>query len=351
MKPILIATHGMGSDTEEGFKQQLLNAFQNAYDAYPNFKNRNIEEHIDIKVVEYNSILEEHRQKMAEEGADIAAVLAAIPNQTNVSNIIQNFLGVTTKFGSDKFVYTHVLDVLLYRFTVLGELCRIKVGKEIIKAVEERGSSYVHVLGYSLGTSVMHDTLASAYDEGFDINGVIKALSPTMHKLSSVHLVANVSRVLESFVNVGSSIVRPTTGCTNYFREYRHKFDPFTWVRPFDPPETPPWTPNGYELTRIKRIAQFNTHDITHYIKNPKVHREMLPFFDQSFWPSANAKHHADEAFLNQTILGKYKTVVEKAEDIQISNGDSISAFVKAAMDFKNMIDSLGEDFTKKGDN
>ncbi|MDO6477345.1 hypothetical protein Q4520_18130 [Alteromonas sp. 1_MG-2023] len=196
----------------------------------------------------------------------------------------------------------------------------------------------------------MHDTLSSAYDEGFNIDGNIRALSPTMHKLSSVHLVANVSRVLESFVNVDSSVVRPTTGCTNYFREYRHKFDPFTWVKAFDPPETPPWTPTGYELTRIKRIAQFNTHDLTHYIKNPKVHREMMPFFDQSFWPSDNAIHHADKAFQAQTILGKYKTVAKKAEQIQITNGDSIQAFVKAIIDFKKMIDSLGEDFTKKGD-
>ncbi|WP_218312481.1 hypothetical protein [Alteromonas antoniana] len=239
-KPILIMTHGMGSSTAASFNKEVVDAFQHAYNQYPSFKNKNIEELIDIEVIEYNSILEEHRQAMAEEAASVANVLAGIPGQNVTQELTTKLTQYTEKFGADTFFYTHLLDVLFYRFTVLGELCRIRVGKAIIKAVKERGAANVHILGHSLGTAVVHDALASAYSEGFDIENEITALSPEMHKLASVQLVANVSRVLELFINVDQSVVKPHTGCTFAYREYRHRYDPFTRVRPFNPPATPP---------------------------------------------------------------------------------------------------------------
>ena len=344
MKPVLIITHGMGEHTEASFKKEVVDAINTVYDQYPQFKGKKIEDVIDIECVEYNSIFNTHREAMANSG-NIHQTLAGIPNQTNISEITGVLTKLTSGLSKDTFFNTHLFDVILYRFTVLGELCRIKLGKKIIAEVESRGGPYVHVLGHSLGTSVLHDTLASAYDKNFKIGGVNTGLSPSMHRLGSIHMVANVSRLLESFVKVSKSVVSPGAGCTNKYREYRHRYDPFTWIKPFDPTETPPWVPSKYKLTQIKRIAQFNTHDVAHYIQNPFVHREMLPFFDKVFWPSKNEKHHADKAFKDKTALGKYKKVATQAEQLNFKDPNSIIAFYKAAIAFKQMIENMGEEF------
>jgi len=341
-KPILIMTHGMGSSTDESFKKEVVDAFHYAYNQYPSFKNKNIEELIDIEVIEYNSILEEHRQAMAEQAASVASVLTGIPGQNVTQELTTKFTLYTEKFGADKFFYTHLLDVLFYRFTVLGELCRIRIGKAIIKAVKERGAANVHVLGHSLGTAVVHDALASAYSKGFDIENDITALSPEMHKLASVHLVANVSRVLESFIHVDQSIVKPHSGCTYTYREYRHHYDPFTWVRPFNPPASPPWQPEPYKLIQIKRIAQLNTHDIAHYIENPLVHREMIPFFDQSFWPENADKLNADTTYFNTSNKEIYREVAEKCDQLFDFPSGSVSDLLALVRSYLDIIKSYG---------
>lgn len=345
MKPVLIITHGMGTHTEASFKKEVVDALQAAYGAYPSFKDKKIEDFIDVVCVEYDSILTEHREKMAENASNIFEVLSGIPNQGNIQKLTTLFSGYAAKLGDNNFFNTHLVDVLLYRFTVLGELCRIKLGLKIIEEVGKRGGPYVHVLGHSLGTSVLHDTLATVYSKGFMENGEVKSLSPKYHRLSSVHMVANVSRVLESFAKVESSIVNPGEGCTNYYREYRHKFDPFTWVKPFDPTETAPWVELEYKLMQTKRISQFNTHDVAHYIENPLVHREMMPFFDDSFWPSKNEMHHADKHFYDKTILGKYKKIAKDAEGINFKDPDSFVAFFRSVSAFKKLIESMGGKF------
>lgn len=345
MKPILIITHGMGTHTEESFKKEVVDSIMSAYNEYPSFKSKKIEDVIDIECVEYDSILTEHREKMAEDASNIFEVLSGIPGQGNIEKLTTMLTGYATKLGDNKFFNTHLFDVLLYRFTVLGELCRIKLGLKIIKEVGDRGGPFVHVLGHSLGTSVMHDTLATCYSKGYMDNCVVKSLSPKYHRLSSVHMVANVSRILESFAHVDNSIVNPGEGCTNYYREYRHKFDPFTWVKPFDPTEVHPWVPLEYRLVQTKRISQFNTHDVAHYIQNPLVHREMIRFFDKAFKPSKNERHHADKEFKDKTVLGKYKQVAQKAEDINFSDPNSLLAFYKSASAFKKMIEAMGGKF------
>ena len=345
MKPVLIITHGMGVHTEESFKKEVVGALNAAYQSYPSFKGKNIQDVIDVECVEYDSILNKYREQMAEDASNMLQVLSGIPGQGNIQKLTTLLTGYAAKLGDDKFFNTHLFDVLLYRFTVLGEVCRIKLGLKIIEEVGKRGGPYVHVLGHSLGTSLVHDTLATVYAKGYMHNGVVKALSPHYHRLASVHMVANVSRILESFVNVNKSIVRPGEGCTNYFREYRHKFDPFTWIKPFDPTETPPWVELGYKLKQPKRIAQFNTHDVAHYIQNPLVHREMMPFFDDSFWPSENEKHHADKQFHDKTVLGKYKKLAQAAENINYKDPDSLVALFKSASAFKKFVESLGGQF------
>ena len=349
-KPILIMTHGMGSSTSASFKKEVVDAFQHAYNQYPSFENKDIEELIDIEVIEYNSILETHRQAMAEEAASVASVLAGIPGQNVTQELTTKLTQYTEKFGADKFFYTHLLDVLFYRFTVLGELCRIRVGKAIIKAVQERGAANVHILGHSLGTAVVHDALASAYSEGFDIDNEITALSPEMHKLASVHFVANVARVLESFVNVEQSIVKPHTGCTYAYREYRHRYDPFTRVRPFNPPASPPWQPEPYKLIQTNRIAQLNTHDVAHYIKNPAVHREMMPFFDQDFWPEDAEKQNADTAFHNASNKEIYREVAEKCDQLFDFPSGSVSDLLAIAKSYLDIIKAYGGSLASAGE-
>ncbi len=343
-KPTLIIIHGMGTHTAESFKEEVVSSINAAYATYPSFVGRNIEEIVDIVSVSYDDIFEEYRTKVAEDSTNISSILSAITPATNLSNLVNFMTDFTTNFSEDSLFYTHWLDVLLYRFTTLGEEVRIRIGKAVNEQIINKGASFVHILGHSLGTAVLHDALASRYLEGYELGETTDALSPSMHKLKSVHMMANVGRVLETIPKLNSSIVRPLTGCTSYYREYRHRFDPFTWVKPFNPVGAP-WSPNEYVLTKIDKVTQIDTHDIKHYLRNPHVHRMLLSFVDSEFCPTDNDVEVAEEAFLDETVSEKYVQLIEYKDQVELNNADSVINFVDAVIAFKAYVNSLGDEF------
>ena len=124
--------------------------------------------------------------------------------------------------SKDSFFTTHWLDVILYYLTLLCEPVRLKVAEVVAARIAEVGGANVHVLAHSLGTAVVHDALAKTYgpDNLTASTGKVLNLSPIEHRLGGVHMVANVSRALQTFVKVGSSIVRPgELGCTSVYME------------------------------------------------------------------------------------------------------------------------------------
>jgi hypothetical protein len=340
-KPVLIITHGMGTHTAESFKKDVVDSLNASIALYPSYKSETIEKHCDIVSVEYNDIFDEYRKKLATTGDDLTTVLTSIPGQTGIDTLTENL----SKFKNDKLFYTHWLDVILYRFTVLGEVVRIRLGQAIVKEIAARGGANVNILGHSLGTSAIHDTLAKLFNTKYKL-GEIDSLSPSISRIKSCHLVANVSRLLESFVNVGNYVVNPgSSGCISYYREYRHKLDPFTLPKAFNPAETPPWVESEYDLVRIKRLTDLNTHSIKSYLMNPKSHRRLFESIYPSFFPSIFDKNQADKSYELTTLKGQYEKFENKLEKIKVSNPSSIQDLIKTAIEFRNFVESIGGNF------
>ena len=355
-KPKLIIVPGMGQHTNVSFKNEFVEGCKSAFDLYPSLSGKSPEEYVEIIPVAYNDIFDEHRQKMADRATPIADRLGSIPNMGGgfLAEAISAMTEIESEINEDDFFKTHLLDVLFYRFTVLGEVVRIRLGKEISHAVGtvNGGASRVHVLGHSLGTAVVHDCLAKLYDDDY-VLGNEDNLSDVMHKLGSVHMVANTSRVLESFVDVARSIVKPGPGgCTRFYREYRHILDPITWPKPFTPTDNGGWISNDswffkrYELIRPTSITNEHgdTHDVRHYLANPLVHLQLFKkVCDIELTDEQKQEGH--DKYVGLTLQGIADDVQDSLEALKTLNIENVKGLITSAKALKALVKQLGGQF------
>lgn len=352
-KKKLVVIHGMGQHDDASVKKEVSDAFSTAFKFYSSLKNATVASKVDVIPVSYNSFFDEYRDKLKQRSGPLGERLAAIDMSVPFPvEVVQRINGLEASLGRDEFFTTHWLDVILYFLTLLSEPIRLKVAEAIGKAVAEVGGANVHVMGHSLGTAVLHDTLAKAYGPSNLVSGSRKVLnlSPVEHCLGGVHMVANVSRALQTFVKVGDSIVRPgPLGCTTVFVEYRHKLDPIPMIRPFNPTDNDGWVPHDifrsvYRLIEPSSVTAANVHALGHYLVIPEVH---LPLFRLlfDFDPRDPEAKAAEAAYVKTTVLGKAQALQAAFGDGQISNPDSLRAVLQSAMALKDMVLGFGEEF------
>lgn len=343
----------MGQHTEESFKKEFIDGCRWAFDLYPGYTGKSPEEYAEIISVSYNDIFDEHRERMANRATPILERLQLIPEMGGsfLSDAINAMTEIESEINDDDFFKTHWLDVLLYRFTTLGEVARIRLGAKISSAVGtvNGGGKRVHVLGHSLGTAVVHDCLAKLYDDDY-VFGNLGNLSDVKHKLGSVHMIANTSRVLESFVNVNKSVVKPGPGgCTYIYREYRHNLDPITWPKSFNPTDNGSWISNDswffkrYELLMPSSITNQhgNTHNVRHYLANPLVHQQLFKkVFGLELTDEQKLEGH--DKYIGLTLAGVADELEESLEELKTINIENVKGLIKTANALKDFVEQLG---------
>jgi hypothetical protein len=179
--------------------------------------------------------------------------------------------------------WTHVVDVLLYRFfgSQVATPLRLDVIRQIAAKVDElkTGGQVVEtfILAHSMGTAVVHDSLALfAEKPELGANSFFMGGTP----VRALFTVANVSRVLErpsppSF-QAYQSVVRPAAtepvqdrrGWIGRFYNFGHELDPFLWVRPFRPVG---WA-DYWQVTELRHVLTYNVHGYVEYLDHPAVH-------------------------------------------------------------------------------
>jgi hypothetical protein len=348
IKPSLIVVHGMGEHTEASFRKEVEGALNYALGLYDAWKGKKIGSLVDIVPCEYNSIFENHRDTMADAAKPLASRLEALKA---LSPVAGEFAKWDLQLKTDNFFRTHWLDVLFYRFTMLAEPIRIKVAKAVAAQVTAKGAENVHVLAHSLGTSVVHDSLASLYVDAPVAGG--KNLSTRTSKLGSLHLVANVSRLLESFAKAAESVVHPcgAGGCTFTYYQYRHVLDPICIPSPFEPLANGVWkdpfqlSADEYQRLRPRLVVDENTHAIEHYLENPECHAPLLRSLGIGFKPT---KIQVEQAFAEhgkRSIQGRAEELQKKWDALSLGNLDSVEAFIKAAQALRDMLAGFGKSF------
>ena len=188
-------------------------------------------------------------------------------------------LGVGRRGVEKNFFWTHVVDVLLYRFfSIVTAEVRVRVRDAIAEKLDAAttGGKIVSasVLAHSLGTAVAHDALALLGAQPIQTpHGPNNAWLADNFTFGSIFMCSNVGRVLETDPKVYQSVVRPATAeQPSYFDSYynfRHSLDPFPVVRPFGPVG---WGSRYVEGESGAKVLQFNVHDLTHYLADPRVH-------------------------------------------------------------------------------
>jgi hypothetical protein len=277
--------NGMGSfakDWSLDAQQTLTDAF-NQYKLVKQFGLTNQFEFVEIT---YNDIFEELRaQWRANATAASTALVVTGLADVAANRLVQLANGAT---GED-FWRTHVLDVVLYRFMKpIAERINQSVRLQILSRLQAFPPNDVpswSVIGHSLGTAVVNDTLHAMFTQPVD--GVLLG---DRFKPDFVFMVANVAKLLwNRGGDFYSSRVRPHTvdslGMCWRYCTFRHELDPFARIDAFNPPVH--WFPEGlvpaqretfFQDVRIGAtdVRDINVHGLNHYLSHPAVNSVII---------------------------------------------------------------------------
>ena len=290
-KKIVFLLHGMGDYSAADWHVPYVDAIRQAHSLYPLFSDDTLDDRAEFVAIEYDSIFRDLLDTWASNAALVKA--ASLEAGVSLSKLTQWLAGAGEL--KDNFAWTHAADVLLYRaFSLVRNRVCVHVARQITtrlkKAINETGSVQWAGIGHSLGTAVLHDTLARLWHPDSPIPGA-EAFAPHNVQADLIMMVANVTRVLEVKTaaepyDVFQTAVAPgfggqsQRGC-KYYLTARHRLDPFTVPKMFDPQMWPDEAalmaqPPRYMNVEVNHLHDRNVHDFGHYLKHPAVHIPML---------------------------------------------------------------------------
>ena len=188
--------------------------------------------------------------------------------------------------SAGEFFWTHVLDVLLYRYisdytTPIRDMVATQIADAWHRADMDNGTNTpAHFVSHSLGTAVLHDSLS--------LLGQEPAFGPATHVISSILTCANVSSVLENGFPAYASIDQPVDappppdGMTGGYFSFRHELDPIAEVVKTFRGDQHGWPADSYVDEVTIDVKDWNVHAFTHYLDNPVVHLRLL----ERLWPA-----------------------------------------------------------------
>jgi len=346
MRTVLLV-HGMGQTTAKEFRQEFVNGLTAALDLYE-LKSKWDEseetfainydgsawEKTRVVAFGYNDFFETRRERVADESKAVLDRLNGIGLVDKPERrLAEGLAKLSASFGKDKFFQTHFGDVLLYAYTTVGAQVRASLAEKITAMIATgTAPSEIHVIAHSLGTSVTHDTLAmlsAKHKERTDTQ-----LNIVTHRIGSLHLIANVSEILDVYVSIDQSYVRPgRNGCVSKYYQYNNRFDPFTRVAPFKPRNDGSWISKGtfknhYASIATNDVTGGNPHALSHYLLDP-VNSSVL--FPTAFNVDVNARYtDAIAAYDKLTAQQVAKDAKQALKAIDIKEEKSIKNLEKA---------------------
>lgn len=351
-KPILFVVHGMGKH-KSGWEKEIKDTLGTALGQYDAFEGSTLNSWLKIVPITYDDEFDRLRKLWKDDAAKVIKKMQAPDASDKYKLLLGSFEGekllqIQSSLNDDNFFNTHVLDVLLYRFTALGEKIRVKVAKQIVSTLlaETEAVPNWSIMAHSLGTSVTHDTLHALYAEKIWREGKVKKLFvPNQYKAHCVITLANVSRVLQSRAKVYNSRVKPGAGgMCNYFINAYHQLDPFARVKQFEPGDEWLEGQNDAELfTNISTnvINQVNVHGYTHYLENPKVH---VPIFRKLIGEDAidnDEMKQAYKEFFDNSPNADYKDLRNKLKSLNIGEPESFQAVLESWKRFSETLEQF----------
>jgi pimeloyl-ACP methyl ester carboxylesterase len=229
---------------------------------------------------------------------------------------------------------------------MLGGKVRVDVAKRLAALIADNPVAEIHVIAHSLGTAVLHDSLALLYREHAGVSEDLPVLDVRLHKLASVWMIANVSRLVYTATGLADpldSTVRPgANGCTNFLANIWHEFDPFTWFSRFNPPNDGSWIArqafdHGYRSIETSSVRQLNTHDFSDFIENPAV---AVPLFRRlvRLTPSETELAQVAEEYRRGDVPGALGQLRDSLRGVVVKDRATLAEVASAARHVREVI-------------
>jgi len=336
-KPIVIVVHGMGQHTHATVKASFQAGLDPVCQQFSWFQQQSLLNRIELHTVVYDDVWQQVRAQLADTSQSLAQRLSAIGAGLPASALSQ-ISGFITQIGTglagNSFLYTHLLDVILY-LTHFGQMAQVRLAKQIgplIRQANDNGQR-LHFVAHSLGTAVLHDTLSKLYQPGPGANQVQvlsgEQLAAGLFPIASVAMLANVSRLVPGGMDPYHSPLQPTSeGICDHFLNARHVLDPFTLYQRFDIPAA--WqsaTRQNLSRCTLKAVRQQNVHALEHYLSDPEVYLPLFElWFEGAFAPKAEELAAARQALTSASVQGQLDALVQHSRAAGLIIGNNASA-------------------------
>ena len=338
---IVILVHGMGThavgETRSAFTKALLDR---ASACGVDISSR-LEE---VEVVEFNysGYFDAIRTQFSDNATARAQGFGYLSGSGFDEKLITQLNDFEVNMGKDEFFYTHWLDVILYGTLYFGE----KVRRDFIEFFErirkEHGHQNIHIVCHSLGTAVVHDSLAKFYRAESNPFDDIPDVSLGNFNVASIWTIANVSRLVNLLNGLAdphhSTVKTGADGCTSSFLNVLNEYDPFTWFKRYNRQMT------GGVTFSSSAIRQANMHDLYEYITEPKVFRA-IAFSVYNVTVSENQYGRGVRDYNSRDISSQVTVLKSLLDDLK-SDPDihSLQGVVKKFKQVFELIDGLKDD-------
>ena len=365
-KHLIFFVHGMGVHGK-GWSKKAQKTLADAYNRLAPDGTK-FSDQFDCCEIFYDDIIEKWRKNNAK---NLDAALNTLTLEGADSGVLRTIRHIGSTTSNDNFLNTHILDVAFYRFiNQFQELIRLRVAKKIVTEVQKKDRAFKRewsIVGHSLGTIVVHDTLQRMFAPGSSRGQVgVDRLDPANHGPKVCLMVANVCRVLSNDFDVYHSFVRPHNdphqGAVDYYLTSRHEMDPIASLIPFTPNQET-WLDSITRAKPHKRyqekelvlpwddVTAINIHALSHYFQHPGLYvlfframigdRDLIMDFELE---AALAKYR------QATLKGQVKKLQQQLNPIASGNIDGLGGFLKSIKAFGKILEqSYHIDLSQKG--
>ena len=275
---MVLVIHGMGTHKPGETKKLIADSLNQAAKNF-GLADFDINDKVEFFQFNYSDFLDEIRLKDAEKVGELVNHISLLKGHGLGEKSASELISFFSDFDKDEMLYTHWMDVVYYGLMFWGEKIRVDLAKKINDLMIEReeGNRKFHIIAHSLGTAVLHDTLAKLFRKDTDITSEIPQLDTDRFQIDSLWMVANVSRLLNLLNDISDpnhSVVNsdPENGCTSLLFNVRNEFDPFTWVKTY---KRPIKRLKGKHI-KLDTIRKINTHDLGEYVEHPDFSARFL---------------------------------------------------------------------------
>ncbi len=299
--------------------------------------------------INYNNIFESRRKSWESQIDTIMNAGADLPNSFPSQQDLESFT-------NDSFYTTHLMDVLLYRFDeMVANDVNDYVWGQIVDVIRNHtlAGGKVSIIAHSLGTAVLHNSVNVLYNTTKEEAETL--FIPKNFRFHAIVQLANVSRTLETKWDAYSSYLRPGVKMANDGKyattrmlSASHSWDPLVSLRRFRPvnnwPDPETVAKNRFVLVQPTIIQNWNTHDFSHYLKDPLVHIPMLRMLRTNNFIAQGQESDAIDAFHKANPIAKFDEHRKNLEKMLVGEADfSWKRLVVVFREFYKLLKEVNE--------